>query len=155
MFGADGDESSRGSAHVYRFNGSTWVEEQKLTASDGEAGEVFGRSVSVAEGGVALIGAFFEDENGAEPAATSGVFPTRTRYKEPSSVAPANLFEDLVPGNSFRFVAFQLVDPTVELLSLRTRNWDFVWRFRKTLPQLFQQPETILRVQLADVDFRF
>ncbi len=45
-----------GSAYVYRFNGSTWLEEQKLTASDAAAGDSFGCSVSVS-GDVAVVGA--------------------------------------------------------------------------------------------------
>lgn len=36
-----------GSAYVYRFSGTSWVEEQKLTASNAEAGDKFGLSVSV------------------------------------------------------------------------------------------------------------
>lgn len=45
-----------GSAYVYRFNGSTWVEEQKLTASDADTWDVFGNSVSVS-GDVIVVGA--------------------------------------------------------------------------------------------------
>lgn len=44
-----------GVAYVFRFNGSTWVEEQKITASDGIAGDAFG-SVSVS-GNRAVVGA--------------------------------------------------------------------------------------------------
>ncbi|MCH7596107.1 MAG: FG-GAP repeat protein, partial [Planctomycetes bacterium] len=39
--------SSCGAAYVYRFDGETWVEEQKLTASDGATDDQFGWSVSV------------------------------------------------------------------------------------------------------------
>lgn len=52
-----------GSAYVFRFNGSTWVQEAKLTASDGVEGDGFGLSVSVS-GELALIGASFVDDNG-------------------------------------------------------------------------------------------
>ncbi len=51
---AAGDEC--GSAYVYRFNGTDWVEEQKLTASDAEAFARFGVSVSVS-GETAIVGA--------------------------------------------------------------------------------------------------
>jgi hypothetical protein len=37
--GAYGDDGDVGSVYVYRFDGSTWVEEQKLTAGDGTEGE--------------------------------------------------------------------------------------------------------------------
>ncbi len=41
------DVAQAGSAYVFRFNGSTWEEEQKLTAIDAEEWDVFGTSVSV------------------------------------------------------------------------------------------------------------
>ena len=45
-----------GSAYVYRFNGTSWVQEQKLTASDAAADDWFGMSVSVS-GKRAVVGA--------------------------------------------------------------------------------------------------
>jgi len=56
IIGAHGESSASGAAYVYRYNGSNWVEEAKLTASDGEASDYFGEAVSVS-GGVAVIGA--------------------------------------------------------------------------------------------------
>ncbi len=55
--------SSSGSAYVYRFNGSLWLEEAKLTACDGAADDFFGWSVSIS-GDVAVVGAVFDDEVG-------------------------------------------------------------------------------------------
>jgi hypothetical protein len=49
-----------GSAYVYRFNGSTWVQEQKLTASDAAHGDLFGLSVSVS-GDTVVVGAPYDD----------------------------------------------------------------------------------------------
>jgi len=49
-----------GAAYVYRYDGSTWVEEQKLTASDGFFGDTFGESVAVS-GDLTLIGATRND----------------------------------------------------------------------------------------------
>lgn len=60
VVGAPGDDchSGRGcgAVYVYRFDGGTWVEEQKLTASNGTTGDQFGMSVSVS-GDVAVVGA--------------------------------------------------------------------------------------------------
>ena len=53
-----GDRS--GSAYVYVRNGLVWSEQQKLTASDGSAADVFGNSVSISEETV-VIGAHHED----------------------------------------------------------------------------------------------
>lgn len=66
IIGADGDDdngSSSGSAYVFRREGTTWIEEAKLTASDGTAGDVFGSRVSL-DGDSALVGAWGDDENG-------------------------------------------------------------------------------------------
>jgi hypothetical protein len=66
LVGASGDDdngSSSGSAYVFRWNGSSWEQEQKLLASDGDANDRFGFSVSIS-GDVALVGASGDDENG-------------------------------------------------------------------------------------------
>ena len=52
-----------GSAYVFRFNGSTWVQQAKLLANDGAPGDLFGESVSVS-GNTAVIGAIQDDDNG-------------------------------------------------------------------------------------------
>lgn len=53
-----------GAAYVFRFNGVTWLEEQRLIASDAAANDDFGISVSVS-GDVALVGA--QRDNCADP----------------------------------------------------------------------------------------
>ncbi len=66
--GADHADCARyprcGAAYVYRFDGSAWIEEQKLTASDGGPEERFGYSVS-ASGDAALVGAPTDYYSGA------------------------------------------------------------------------------------------
>ena len=56
-----GVSTSPGSAYVFRYNGSNWVEEQKLVASDGAVADEFGCSVAVS-GDVAVIGAHRDDD---------------------------------------------------------------------------------------------
>ena len=55
-----------GAAYVFRFDAdtSTWIETQKLLASDREVGDHFGISVEIS-GDVAVIGAWGDDDNGA------------------------------------------------------------------------------------------
>ncbi len=54
---ADGFEATgAGAAYVFRFNGSEWVEEAKLTASDFAGGDYFGSSVSIVDN-IAAVGA--------------------------------------------------------------------------------------------------
>lgn len=55
--------SNSGSAYIFRFDGSSWVEETKLLASDGAAEDGFGRKVSIS-GDTAVIGARYNDDNG-------------------------------------------------------------------------------------------
>ena len=54
----------KGKAYVFRWNGSSWVEKQKLFASDGAVGDRFGYSVSIS-GDVALVGAGGDDDKGS------------------------------------------------------------------------------------------
>ena len=60
----DGGDGA-GAAYIFRFDGSTWVEKQKLTAGDPMPGASFGNSVSVT-GHVALIGAMRDDDRGTD-----------------------------------------------------------------------------------------
>ena len=54
--GADHFGIDRGSAYVFRLNGSNWVEEEKLLASDGETRHLFGTSVAIS-GNTIVVGA--------------------------------------------------------------------------------------------------
>jgi len=56
IVGALYDDSGTGSAYVYRLVAGVWTFEQKLTASDGVAGDEFGVSVAV-DGDAAVVGA--------------------------------------------------------------------------------------------------
>ena len=53
----------RGSAYVFEWNGSSWVQSAKLTASDGASGDQFGVSVALSEAR-AIVGAFRDDDLG-------------------------------------------------------------------------------------------
>jgi hypothetical protein len=63
VVGAGGDANYSGSAYVFRRDGTAWVDETKLTASDGAAYDNFGRSVSIS-GHYAVVGASGDDDNG-------------------------------------------------------------------------------------------
>jgi hypothetical protein len=60
-FDDDGGMDS-GSAYVFRWNGSDWQEEDKLTAHDAAAGDQFGATVAV-DGDTAIVGAKFDDSS--------------------------------------------------------------------------------------------
>ena len=59
----DDNGNASGSAYVFRYDGTAWVEEAKLTASDAAAGDSFGVSVAVV-GDLAVVGANLDDDNG-------------------------------------------------------------------------------------------
>ncbi len=69
---AGNNGSPSGAAYVFRHDGSAWVQEQKLLASDGAAFDFFGWSVAVS-GDVAVVGAFLHDDN-AEDSGSAYVF---------------------------------------------------------------------------------
>lgn len=66
----DGNVIDSGTAYIYHFDGSRWVERQKLVASDGAVFDRFGQYVSIS-GDYAIVGA---------PAATTGIPLTGAAY---------------------------------------------------------------------------
>ena len=64
----DDNGSSSGSAYVFRYVDSTWVEEQKLLPADGAASDKFGYSVAVV-GNAVVVGAYGDDDNGSSSGA--------------------------------------------------------------------------------------
>jgi hypothetical protein len=68
LIGAWGDDDnggSSGSTYVFIRTGTTWTQQAKLLASDGAMGDWFGMFVSLS-GDTALIGAYYDDDNGVD-----------------------------------------------------------------------------------------
>jgi len=61
VIGAIGDNDSQGGAYVFNRQGGSWVEVQKLTASDGAANDDFGESVAIS-GSTIVIGAIGDND---------------------------------------------------------------------------------------------
>ena len=59
---SDGDGNWSGSAYVFHFNGSDWIEESKLTASDASSDDKFGISVSIS-GDSIFVGSPYADNS--------------------------------------------------------------------------------------------
>ena len=53
---ADVGGTDSGAAYVFRFDGTSWTQEAKLTAADGQTGDEFGSSVAIS-GETAVVGA--------------------------------------------------------------------------------------------------
>ncbi len=84
LIGAIGDDDlgvSSGAAYVYHREGSNWVEQRKLTASDGREGDYFAYSVSL-DGDYALIGANRNDQNGEDSGAAYVFYRWETTWVE-------------------------------------------------------------------------
>ncbi|MCG7850787.1 MAG: PEF-CTERM sorting domain-containing protein, partial [ANME-2 cluster archaeon] len=63
-YGDDDGGSCSGSAYVFTRSGTTWTEQQKLTASDPAVNDLFGNSVSV-DGDTIVVGVLFDDDGGS------------------------------------------------------------------------------------------
>jgi hypothetical protein len=59
----DNNGENSGSAYILKNNGTSWIEEQKLTASDGAGEDLFGYYVSIS-GDYAIVGAPYDDDKG-------------------------------------------------------------------------------------------
>jgi hypothetical protein len=78
LIGALGDDDNgvnSGSVYVFTRTGTTWTQQAKLVASDGQVEDNFGNSVSLS-GDTALIAAWADDDNG--PMSGSAYVFTRT-----------------------------------------------------------------------------
>ena len=56
--------TSSGAAYVYRWDGMTWNEEAKLTASDAARADLFGKAVAI-DGDTIVVGSFMDDDMGS------------------------------------------------------------------------------------------
>jgi hypothetical protein len=65
IVGALLDDNYTGSAYIFKWDGTSWVELQKLAASDGAASDYFGVSVSIS-GDYIIVGAHADDDNGSD-----------------------------------------------------------------------------------------
>jgi hypothetical protein len=73
LIGADGDNSFQGAAYLFAKSNGSWSEGQKLTASDGLAGDEFGYRVALADNTL-LVGAFTATVGGVVSQGAAYVF---------------------------------------------------------------------------------
>ncbi len=72
----DDNGANSGSAYVFTRSGTIWTQQAKLLATDGAAGDHFSEASVYIDGDTAMVGALFDDDNGAN-SGSSYVF-TRT-----------------------------------------------------------------------------
>jgi hypothetical protein len=66
----DDKGANSGSAYIFIYNGTAWIEQQKLTASDGAAGDRFSEYAVSLDGDTAMIGALCDDDMGSASGST-------------------------------------------------------------------------------------
>ena len=80
LIGAQGDVINAGSAYIFVRSGTTWTQQQKLTASDAASNDGLGASVSLS-GDYALIGApGFNSDTGSAYIFNATASPPSTPY---------------------------------------------------------------------------
>ena len=76
-----GNVSAAGSAYIFTRSGSTWSEQQKITASDGAQNDRFGNAVAISsDGNTAIVGAYYEDPGGVTDAGSAYIFTKALPY---------------------------------------------------------------------------
>jgi hypothetical protein len=79
--------SNSGAAYVFQYNGSAWIEDQKLVASNGASTDMFGGSVSV-DGDMIVIGAYGRFNDSGIRTGSAYVF----KYQGATWIEDAQLF---------------------------------------------------------------
>ena len=81
--------SNSGAAYVYKYNGTTWIQEFKLLPSVGAANDLFGTSVSI-YGEYAVVGAPNLENNGTTPGAAYVFKRTGTSWVQEEKLFPSD-----------------------------------------------------------------
>ncbi|HLM62536.1 MAG TPA: FG-GAP-like repeat-containing protein, partial [Pyrinomonadaceae bacterium] len=94
IIGAQGDNigsnSLQGSAYIFTRNGTTWTQQQKLVATDGARGDLFGSSVGIS-GNTAIAGAHWHDVQGRPNQGAAYIFVRNgTTWSEQQKITAAD-----------------------------------------------------------------
>ena len=106
IVGAYNETGGAGAVYVFTRSGSTWTQQQKLTASDAQSNDTFGTTVSInSDGSYAIIGSPYEDTGGTNAGAAyvfsrSGSTWTQQAKIQSSDIAADDYFGISVEINS-------------------------------------------------------
>ena len=89
----DDDGTSSGSAYVFTRTGTTWSQQQKLTADDGAAYDYFGISVSI-NGDTALVGAYRNDVDSISSGSAYVFERTDSTWSQQTKLTPSDGAQD-------------------------------------------------------------
>ena len=97
----DNDKGSRsGSAYIFINSGGSWIQQQKLIASDGAAGDEFGYAVSL-DGSTALIGAHGDNEKGTFSGSAYVFTHSGGIWNEQQKLLPVEEVQGYAAGDEF------------------------------------------------------
>jgi hypothetical protein len=82
-----------GAAYVFTKSGTTWTQQQKLQASDVEAGDSFGNSVAL-DGDTVVVGAYSEDTGGSAAGAAYVFTRTGTTWTQQQKLVASDAEAD-------------------------------------------------------------
>ncbi|MFG0241288.1 MAG: GC-type dockerin domain-anchored protein [Phycisphaerales bacterium JB054] len=91
LIGAERDDDNgtwSGSAYVFTRSADTWTQQAKLLADDGAEEDFFGRTVSLGTG-TAVIGAFWDDDNGSKSGSAYVFIRTGSLWTEHAKLLPS------------------------------------------------------------------
>ena len=92
-------QGNAGSAYVFVSSGGSWSQQQKLTASDFQANDEFGWSVSI-DGDYAIVGAHKEDGSGTDRGAAYVFYRSGTTWTEQQKLTPGDSADNDFFGKS-------------------------------------------------------
>lgn len=103
IVGASSDDDNgenSGSAYIFIRDGQEWVQQDKITADDGEDFDVFAMSVSI-NGDYAIVGAYLDDNDNGENSGSAYIFARDgEHWVQQEKITADDGYEDNYFGNS-------------------------------------------------------
>lgn len=103
VIGAYGDDENgkdAGAAYIFHYDGSEWIQQAKITASDGQEEDTFGYSVAIS-GDLVVVGAPGESENGSNAGAVYVFWRNDSNSTWTQHQKFPNVYEDVESGDNF------------------------------------------------------
>ena len=104
----DAGGDGAGAAYIFTRSGTTWSQQAKLVASDAQAGDLYGQSVSV-DGNYAVVGAYQEDTGGLGAGAAYIYIRSGTTWTQQQKIQSS----DIAAGDWFGYDAYIAGDVVV------------------------------------------
>ncbi|QTA89304.1 C1 family peptidase [Desulfonema magnum] len=139
MVGADSDDDrgyNSGSAYIFKYDGTHWIQKEKLVANDGASEDYLGWSVSISgqsEGYYAMAGAYKDDDNG----------------KDSGSAYISRNFSEEISTSDIHVTPKSLIINQPQNLRLETRNSRL-----ETRNSGFKSPSSSLKSQVSSLRFQ-